>query len=320
MGCFNSIIRAIDNYIAMADDTLADELEAEGRAIPEDSVKMMSGMEDDIAAALAAQTKYFIKRFNQQKTVEGIMEVIDEIKAGDVCDKEIRDIAAKYLKKYIPKMVVDYTSKVDSGIKITAVSKRTTAWIESWSKELGDIMKLNSHTEIENILKTALENGDSIQTATQAILDSRIRKEYYEARRVAMTEMFRAHNVSKNEAALQTPCIVGKKWRHSGVGEPRPNHLDMEGQTVKKDEPFTLEGADGVTYHPMFPVDPILPAGEAVNCHCTVDNVVDENILGLSAEERQQLRDEAIKELDEEWENEVDAKYRAMVGLSTKDE
>ena len=32
------------------------------------------------------------------------------------------------------------------------------------------------------------------------------------------------------------------------------------------------------------------------------------------------MRDEAIAELDEDWEKEVDAKYRAMVGLTTEDD
>lgn len=315
----SSLIKAIDKYIAMADDDLADELEAEGRAEAADSVQMMSDMEDGIAAALVSQTNYFIKKIKSQKSVADLMDVIDEIKAGDACCEEITAAALEQFKKHIPKMVVSYANDVDSGIKITAVSKRTTAWVESWSKELGDLMQLNSHTEIENILKTALENGDSIQTVTKTILESGIRDEYYKARRCAMTEMFRAHNVSKFEASQQSPCIVSRRWRHSGVGTPRPNHVDMDGQTVDKAEPFTLIGADGETYHPMYPVDSTLPAGEAVNCHCTVDDVVDEKILGLSAEERQQLRDEAIAEMDEEWEKEVDAKYRALVGLSTEE-
>ncbi len=317
MRCFNSVIKAIDKYIAMADDTLADELEADGRAIPKDSVTMLSDMESGFAAALVSQTDYFITKIKRQESVAALLTVFDEIKANDACDEEIAAVAREQFKKFIPKMVVDYGLKVDSGIKIHAVSKRTTAWIDSWSKDLGALMKLNSHTEIENILKTALENGDSIQTATRAILNSGIRDEYYKARRAAMTEMFRAHNVSKYEAAQQTPCIVGRKWRHSGIGTPRQNHLDMDGQTVNKAEPFTLTGADGIIYYPYYPVDPILPPSEAVNCHCIVDDVVDENILGLSVEERQSMRDEAIKELDDEWEKEVDEKYRAMVGLST---
>lgn len=311
------VIKAIDRYIAMADGDLKDELQSEGRALPDDSVEMANNLEDGIAEALIAETDYFIKKIKKQKSVADLMDVLEEIKAKDICDAEITKVAAAQLKKYIPKMVVRYAANVDSGIKITAVSKRTTAWIDSWSGELGRIMKLNSHTEIENILKKALENGDSIQTVTQAILDSDIRDEYYRARSTAMTELFRAHNVSRYEASLQTPCIVDKRWRHSGVGTPRPNHEAMDRQTVPKNEPFTLEGKDGKKYHPMYPVDSCLPAGEAINCHCTVDDVVDEEILGLSVEERQKLRDEALAELDEDWEKSVDEKYRAMVGLST---
>lgn len=311
------VIKAIDRYIAMADDDMKDELLNEGKVLPDDSVEMANNLEDGIAEVLIAETDYFIKKIKKQQSVSGLMDVLEEIKAADICDAEITEVVAMQLKKYIPKMVVQYAANVDSGIKITSVSKRTTAWIDSWSVELGKLMKLNSHTEIENILKKALENGDSIQTVTQAILDSGIRDEYYRARSAALTELFRAHNVSRYEASLQTPCIVSKKWRHSGVGTPRPNHEAMDGQTVPKNEPFTLEGEDGEIYYPMFPIDSSLPASEAINCHCTVDDVVDEDILGLSVEERQRLRDEALAELDEEWEKSVDEKYRAMVGLAT---
>lgn len=311
------LIKAIDYYITKADEELADELKSEGRVLPEDSVEMMSAMEDGIASALVAQTDYFIRKIKEQDTIEELLGVLDEIKEQDIYCDEIAVVAAEQFKKYIPKMVVEYVANVDSGLKITAVSKRTTAWIESWSEELANLMKLTSHTEIENILKTGLENGDDIATVTRSILDSGIRDEYYKARRAALTELFRAHNVSRYEAALQTPCITKKRWRHSGVGQPRENHLDMDGQTVDKDKPFVMKGADGGTYYPMYPVDTILPAGESINCHCTVDDVIDENILGLSQEERQALRDEAIAELDEEWEKSVDEKYRAMVGLST---
>lgn len=312
-----SLIKAIDKYIAMADDDLADELEAEGRAEAADSVKMMSDMEDGIAVALVAQTEYFIKKIKAQKSVADLMDVFDEIKAGDIYCDEIAVVAKKEFVKYIPKMVVSYSADFDSGIKITAVSKRTTAWIDSWSEELADIMKLNSHKEIETILKKALENGDSIPIVTQTILDSGIRDEYYKARRVAMTEMFRAQNVSKYEAMLQSPVVAKKMWRHIDVGTPRPYHLFMDGMTVDKDRPFTLIGADGETYYPLYPIDPCLPAGEAINCHCIIEEITDESILGLSIEERQQMRDEALAKLDEEWEKEVDDKYRAMAGLST---
>lgn len=313
------VIKAIERYISMADDDLKEELVDTGRTLPDDSIKMENDLEDGIATALFAQTDYFVKKIREQSSVADLMDVLEEIKENDVCCDEIMKVAEEQLKKYVPKMVVSYAKNVDSGIKITAVSKRTTDWIGRWSRELGELMQLSSHREIESILTRALENGDSIQTATQAILDSGIRDEYYKARRVALTELFRAHNVSRYEASLQTPCIVKKRWRHSGIGKPRSNHKAMDGDTVPKDKPFTLRGADGSTYYPMYPVDSSLPPSESVNCHCTVDDVVDEDILGLSTEERQKLRDDAIAELDEEWEKSVDEQYRALVGLSTEE-
>ena len=320
MGC-EALIKAIDAYIAKADDDLADELDAEGRALPDDSVKMASDMEDGIAAALVSQTEYFIREIKKRSSVKELLDVFDEIKAKDAYCDEIAEVAFEQFTKYIPKMVVSYVDKVDSGIKITAISKRTTAWIESWSKDLADIMKLNSHNEIEAILKKGLENGDGVVDVTKAILDSGIRDEYYKAHRVAVTEMLRAHNVSKNEARMQCPCITKKKWRHTGgyKNQPRENHVAIDGQTVDKDKPFELVGADGETYNPMFPVDTILPASEAINCHCIAEDVVDESILGLSVEERQRLRDEALAEMDEEWENELDAQYEAAQAAESEE-
>lgn len=313
-----ALIKAIDRYLAKADDDLADELEAEDRALPEDSVKMVSDMEEGVAAALVAQTKYYIKEIKKRNTVTELLAVFDEIKEKDIYCDEIAVVAAEQFKKYVPKMVVGYVDKVDSGIKITEISKRTAAWIDDWSKELAEIMKLNSQNEIETILQKCLADGDGIIEASKAILDSGIRDEYYKARRVAVTEMLRAHNVSKHEARMQCPCITQKKWRHTGgyKNQPRENHVAMDGQTVDKDKPFELVGADGATYYPMFPVDASLPAAEAINCHCIAEDVVDESILGLSTEERQRLRDEALAAMDEEWENEVDAEYREAQAAS----
>lgn len=58
-------------------------------------------------------------------------------------------------------------------------------------------------------------------------------------------------------------------WYHShGGNPPRENHVAMNGKAVVYGEPFTLLGKDGVEYFPKYPKDPILPASEAINCHC----------------------------------------------------
>ncbi|MCD8295187.1 MAG: DUF4258 domain-containing protein, partial [Clostridia bacterium] len=51
--------------------------------------------------------------------------------------------------------------------------------------------------------------------------------------------------------------------------------------------------------------DPVLPAGETVNCHCICQPVVNEGILGLSIDERKELQRQAIDEMDADWEREL---------------
>ena len=91
---------------------------------------------------------------------------------------------------------------------------------------------------------------------------------------------------------------------------PRPNHVAMNGQKVKKDETFTLIGADGSTYQPKYPRDPVLPVGETANCHCIAQDGIDEDILGLPLEERQKMQEEALADLDDDWEKEMDEKHK----------
>ena len=116
---------------------------------------------------------------------------------------------------------------------------------------------------------------------------------------------------------MQSPAVEEKTWKHTGShrNKPRRNHQDMDGQRVPKGKPYTLKGAKGGTYYPMEPKDPILPPEESINCHCISEPIVNEEILGLSLEERQRLQQDAIAEMDDEWEKEVDARNKARAGI-----
>ena len=318
------LLKAIDAYIAKADEELEETFEEEGRADPKDSVKAVSAIEAGIAAALMKETDYFIaeiKKFNASSNasnaLKNALNSLESIKDNDVYCDAIQTTMEKQLNKIVPQFTDTYVKAVDSGLTGNRISKRTTAWIQRWSRFLADEMKLTSHTQIENILVDAVENNRDIATVTRMIQDSGIRNEYYRARRTAVTEVLRAHNVAKQEARMQNPSVSHKRWRHTGAhkNEPRENHVEMDGQTVQKFEPFELFGADGGVYHPMYPVDPSLPPGESINCHCICEDVVDENILGLSLEERQELQQQAIDEMDADWEAELDAQNRAEAGI-----
>ena len=312
------LIKAIDAYIQKADDGLADALGAEGYIKPKKALKYAQDIEDSVAEALLEETDYILAEAEKAVDLETFAaDIWPGVKLNDAAKSKLATVFTESLGEFLPEYIGYYIAQTDRGLKLTQVSKRTLAWVKSWSKDLGEIMQLNSHKEIERILEKGLAEGSGITEFTRAILDSGIRDEYYKARRVAVTEVLRAHSVAQQEAYMQSPAVSEKMWKHTGEyrNEPRQNHVDMDGQRVPVGEPFELIGADGGTYEPMYPRDTTLPPEESINCHCISQPVVSEEILGLPLEERQRLQQEAIDAMDDEWEKELDAQNKAKAGI-----
>lgn len=312
------LLKAIDNYIAKADDDLKDALKDEGYAEPGKTVKRISDIEDAIAEALEEESDLFITNANTCIDVETFAaRVWPGVKLDDRTAEKIREIFIEQMQEFLPDLVKPYLKRTDKALTLTTISKRTSAWVSEWGDQLGKLMKLTSHTELEKILDKNLKDGKGIQDFISDIQNSSIRNERYRARATAVTEALRAHSVAQEEAIQQSPAVEEKEWVHTGSyrNDPRPNHEAMSGQTVPKDQPFTLYGADGGVYYPQYPRDPLLPAGESVNCHCIHRGIVSEDILGLPLARRKELQAEAIAEMDDEWEKELNARNKLKAGI-----
>lgn len=312
------LLDAIERYIKKADDDFEDILSDQGFVEPKLTVKKASEIEDAVTEILEEETELFISSAETAFDVEAFAERIwPGVKLDDQTAEKLAEIFKEKLQELLPELIAPYIKQTDKDLSLTSVTKRTTAWVESWSGELGAIMKLTSHTEIEKILTKNLEAGNGIQSFILDIQNSGIREERYRARRVAITESLRAHSVAQEEAIQQSPAVEEKEWVHTGSyrNDPRPNHEAISGQIVPKTDPFTLTGEDGSTYYPQYPRDTSLPAQESINCHCIHRGIVSEKILGLPIAERKRLQEEAIAEMDDAWEKELDAQNRAKAGI-----
>ena len=203
--CFECrpLIKAIDAYIEKADSDLSDTLEDEGYAKGKGTVKYIEEIEEEVAEALLSQTDYFLEAAEKAVDLEEFAKSIwPGIKLNDELEEKLATIFAELLGKFMPEYVEIYIQQTDPELTAQRLSKRATAWVKSWSKDLGKIMQLNSHKEIESILETGLKEGSSIATFTRNILDSGIRDEYHKARRVAITEVLTAHRAAQQEAFM----------------------------------------------------------------------------------------------------------------------
>lgn len=316
----DGIIEAIDKYLAKADDELSDVLADEGYADAEDSVKVINAMQEEIAETLQNQTDDLVEALaaEQDSGWAAAQKKVSEMLDGDDIAEQVQEAAADMFQTEVPKLATVYMQETDGELVVDVIRQRTKSWIASWSQRLGQLMKINTHQQITDIIQRTIDQGESIETLTRKIMDGGWRNEHYQARRVAVTEVLRAHSVAREEAIQQSPSTDRKEWRHTGAhkNKPRPNHVDMDGQIVPKDKPFELQGRDGVVYHPMYPRDPILPASETVNCHCIHRGVAADDALGMSLEERRQLQQKYIEEDDGAWKKELDEQNKAKAGIT----
>lgn len=313
------LIDAIDAYIAKADEELEGQLTMEGYADAAQTVKTVNEVEEAVTLLLESYGENLVKRLDKAVDLKTFFEEDwPKLKRGYPLGEQLQKAFVKRFKKAVRYFTKKYLVAVDPELKIATVTKRTLTWCEEWSGELSEIMKLNTNTKIEAVLKKGLEAGSSIEEISKAIAESDIRAPGYRARRVALTETLRAHSVAQQEAFMQNPAVTGKRWRHSGARriKVRDNHVALSAGTqgknvVPKDKPFELIGADGATYYPMYPRGTNLPPEESVNCHCVASPIVDDEVFALPTAKREALRRKAIKEMNDAWEAEQDAMHRA---------
>ncbi len=310
------LVKAIDAYLQKADDDLAKTLASEGYCQAKRTAKIIAELEDEVAAALVDERDYILEAAEQSADLASFAaDIWPGVQLNDVLASKLAVIFAERFAAFMPEFAGYYLATLEQGLKVTRVSKRTTDWVENWSRELAGIMQLNSHKEINGILQQGLQEGVGINVFARNIMTSGIRNEYYKARRVALTEVLTAHRAAQQEAFMQSAATEEKMWRHTGIyiNGPRPNHVAMDGQRVLKDKPYELAGADGRIYYPLFPGDTSLPAAERIECHCLSQPIVSEAVLGLSLEERKRLQQQALDKLDANWAAGYELRNQIMV-------
>ncbi|MDN0189864.1 MULTISPECIES: phage head morphogenesis protein [unclassified Bacillus (in: firmicutes)] len=259
--------------------------------------------EKGIAKLLRRQRKKFLDGLNgfvskdSNERLEALLVFFTQnLFAEDDFEEEFQELTEGFLRQTIKELAEAIMDSIDPEVPFKVLSNRTINWIKDWSKKLAGIMKLNTHEAVENTLTDAIENGSSIQDIELTLKDMP-QFDRERARTTAITEVLAASSAAQHESYAQSPAVKKKKWRHSGgkKNNPRENHIDLDGTVIGVEEEFQIPGSSETC---MFPRDPKLSVGERVHCHCVLSPVVDKEILGLSAEEKEEIRREALANME----------------------
>ena len=315
--CDAEIIECINRIIEKDNDKLYDKLKKMGIAFAAMTVRQISLLEKRIATAMK---KWHKSEKTSLLNSESLFSFLSSHTTESEADAELVQAVSQAVEETCSDVLQasadQYIRQTDAELSVTEISAPTAAAVSEASVQAGTSVLRHVTDEISNIIQEAINNGDSVDDAAKRIFDGRLRDEYYEARRVAQTEMMRTHAYAKYEALQQSPVVNAKRWRHTGANgaASRENHVNISGQTVPKDQPFTLTGRDGATYHPMLPHDTALPAAEAINCHCILEAVIDKDLKSLPPEQKAQMQRDNIRMLNENY-AEKSGKYKQIAGL-----
>lgn len=265
------------------------------------TLKRIEELEELTYKLLQEQLKHYIKGATKFISKASVKDIINYVKqdlfASDDFVKKYGKEFKKFLNITTKELTNAYLKSIDKELFFKFFTSRTTEWINSWSIELAELIHVTSIKELNKIFKVGLEDGIGIKEIANNLRNSygfsRTR-----AKRIALTEVLTAHSHAAFESAIQNPSVDRVMWRHSGARgiKPRPNHVALDGKTIKKGELFDLG-----TEMAQYPRDTNLSAKERVNCHCLLQQVVNDDILGLTLEERQALQNESIERDNKAW-------------------
>ncbi|MBJ3766016.1 phage head morphogenesis protein [Bacillus subtilis] len=301
----DKLLESLNVFILKAEENQFKQL---GEMVPDfpgksNIPKYVEVYEKGIARLLRRQRKKLLdglKGFvskDSNETLEALLVFFTQnLFAEDDFEEEFQELTEGFLQQTIEELAKVIMDSIDPEVPFKVLSTRTVNWIRDWSEKLAQIMKLNTHEAVENILTDAIENGSSIQDI-ELTLKEMPQFDRERARTTAITEVLAASSAAQHESYAQSPAVKKKKWRHSGgkKNNPRESHIDLDGTVIGLDEEFQIPGSSESC---MFPRDPKLSAGERVHCHCVLSPVVDNMILGLSAEEKEEIRREALARME----------------------
>lgn len=301
------ISKEIEKYIQKKENQLVDKLQQAGFLSTKLTVRQADKLEEELTNILQSHNEEFIsllKKYQERgKTLEDVLNALPNFNQSRATAVKSAINTAVYnnLTEMIPKVANKYLKNIDGELEIKQMTKTTVNWIKTWSKDLADIMNINTEEMLRNTLVNGINGGIGIDEISRNMVDNGALKTRVRARTTAVTEVLTANRMAAQEAIIQSPETDRKRWKHTGsykIG-PRENHIKMNGQVVLKTQPFKMIGADGKTYYPMIPGDTSLPPAERINCHCMFAAVLDDSVFNMTLEERQALQQKCIQEYDE---------------------
>jgi len=208
---------------------------------------------------------YLRKQYNLAASLveSGVYDIDKELRKGS------REISSALTNFYKQVAIAFGTMLIRDSEKKKDISSRTVFWnhVMRWIREnVGSkVVKIDNTTvnRIKRIIRKGLDEGLSNPQIAAIIYAKTEIETIKRALRIARTETHTSANKGSYEMAKELNMKI-KEWLSAKDERTRIAHRLVNGQRVKIDEPFIVDGEEL-----MYPGDSNGSAANIINCRCT---------------------------------------------------
>ena len=233
-------------------------------------------MESEFHNLLKIQRSKIIESIENGTVTNEILKIyIENIEKQQVLYEQIVYKNFLNIMNLVKQEILSELGQTSVSITFDLLNEKALKFLED--KKIKFVVKVadTTHKAIINELSEGFEKGESIQELSNRIKDMP-EFDMKRATVVARTEIISSSNAGTLQGYKESGVVIGKEWSSTKDERTRDHHKEAEGQRVKLDEPFIIDG-DLLDYPGDNSYD--AKASNVIQCRCSLKPILEGEVI-----------------------------------------
>ena len=233
-------------------------------------------MESEFHNILKIQRSKIIESIENGTVTNEILKIyIENIEKQQVLYEQIVYKNFLNIMNLVKQEILSELGQTSVSITFDLLNEKALKFLED--KKIKFVIKVadTTHKAIINELSEGFEKGESIQELSNRIKDMP-EFDMKRATVVARTEIISSSNAGTLQGYKESGVVIGKEWSSTKDERTRDHHKEAEGQRVKLDEPFIIDG-DLLDYPGDNSYD--AKASNVIQCRCSLKPILEGEVI-----------------------------------------
>lgn len=233
-------------------------------------------MESEFHNLLKIQRSKIIESIENGTVTNEILKIyIENIEKQQVLYEQIVYKNFLNIMNLVKQEILSELGKTSISITFDLLNEKALKFLEDKKIKFAIKVADTTHKAIINELSEGFEKGEGIPELSNRIKNM-LEFDMKRATVVARTEIISSSNAGTLQGYKESGVVIGKEWSSTKDERTRDHHKEAEGQRVKLDEPFIIDG-DLLDYPGDNSYD--AKASNVIQCRCSLKPILEGEVI-----------------------------------------